>query len=67
VSTPRSAQETDQPFPEPGLFVVNGDGKIQIVDISNAPFARPDLATLLGGIKFVRANDYPIRGMHAAA
>src|SRR5216683_4256925 len=41
VSKPRSAQETDRPFPEPGLLVVNSEGKVQIVDISNAPFARP--------------------------
>ncbi|MFK7838063.1 MAG: peroxiredoxin-like family protein [Sulfitobacter sp.] len=67
ISDPRSAQETDQPFPEPGLFVVNAQGNIQILDISNAPFARPDLASLLGGLKFVRANDYPVRGTHQAA
>ncbi len=66
ISDPRSPQETDQPFPEPGLFVVNGEGNIQILDISNAPFARPDLSSLLAGLKFVRANNYPIRGMHAA-
>ena len=51
----------------PGVFVVNGDGNIQILDISNAPFARPDLEGLLNGIKFVRDNDYPIRGTHAGA
>jgi peroxiredoxin len=67
ISDPRSAQETDRPFPEPGLFVVNEKGNIQILDISNAPFARPDLESLLGGIKFVRANDYPVRGTHRAA
>jgi hypothetical protein len=67
VSDPRSPQETDQPFAEPGVFVVNGDGNIQILDISNAPFARPDLEGLLNGIKFVRDNDYPIRGTHAGA
>jgi hypothetical protein len=43
ISEPRSAQETDRPFAEPGLFVVNPEGKVQIVEISNAPFARPDL------------------------
>ena len=61
ISEPRSPQETDRPFPEPGLFVINGQGTIQIVDVSNAPFARPDLDLLLGGLKFVRANDYPVR------
>ncbi|WP_299548294.1 redoxin domain-containing protein [uncultured Tateyamaria sp.] len=67
VSDPRSAQETDRPFPEPGLFVVNGDGAIQMVDVSNAPFLRPDLQSVLNGLNFVRGNDYPIRGTHKAA
>jgi peroxiredoxin len=67
VSDPRSPQETDRPFAEPGLFVVNAEGNIQLVDISNAPFARPDLQSLLGGLKFVRGNDYPVRGTHKAA
>ncbi|MGB3721804.1 MAG: redoxin domain-containing protein [Pacificimonas sp.] len=62
VSTPRSPEETDRPFAEPGLFVLNPAGKLQIVDISNAPFCRPSLKSLLDGLKFVIANDYPIRG-----
>lgn len=65
ISEPRSAQETDRPFPEPAVFVVNDTGAIQIIDISNAPFARPDLQGLTNGIKFVRANDYPVRGTFA--
>lgn len=65
VSDPRGPQETDRPFPEPGLFVVNENGNLQIVDISNAPFSRPDLAALAGGLEFIRANAYPIRGTHA--
>ncbi|WP_372921302.1 redoxin domain-containing protein [Roseovarius sp.] len=66
VSEPRSEKETDRPFPEPGVFVINADGLLQVVDISNAPFARPDLAGLAKGLKFVRDNDYPIRGRLAA-
>jgi peroxiredoxin len=67
VSDPRSPAETDRPFPEPGLFVINAHGLIQMVDVSNAPFLRPDLGGVLRGITFVRANDYPIRGTHKAA
>ncbi len=67
ISDPRSPEETDQPFPEPGLFVINQDAAIQVLDISNAPFARPDLTSLLSGLKFVRGNGYPIRGTHQAA
>jgi len=65
ISEPRGPQETDRPFPEPGIFVVNEAGQLHLVDISNAPFARPDLAGLAGGLEFIRANDYPIRGTWA--
>lgn len=64
ISDPRSPQETDRPFPEPGFFVINAQGNVQIVDRSNAPFARPDPAGILRGITFIRANDYPVRGTH---
>lgn len=69
ISNPRSADESDRPFAEPGVFVVNDQGLVQIIDLSNAPFARPNFNTLLGGINFVRnpANNYPIRGTYEAA
>lgn len=68
VSDPRSPEENDRPFAEPGIFVVNADGQVQVTDISNAPFARPDLNTLLGGLRFIRnpENNYPIRGTRTA-
>lgn len=62
VSNPRSPEETDRPFPEPGLFVINPKGQAQVVDVSNAPFARPDLSMVLNGLKFVQEKSYPIRG-----
>lgn len=62
ISEPRSAAETDRPFAEPGLFVINPEGKVQIIDISNAPFSRPDLAGILRGIKLIQERNYPIRG-----
>ncbi len=65
ISEPRSPQETDRPFPEPGLFVVNPQGKIQIIDVSNAPFARPDLSAILKGLRFIQEKQYPIRGTFA--
>jgi peroxiredoxin len=65
VSEPRSPQETDRPFAEPGLLVTNPDGLLQIVDVSNAPFARPDLQGVLDGLRFIQAKDYPIRGAAA--
>ena len=62
ISEPRSAQETDRPFAEPGLFVINSDNNAQVVDVSNASYSRPDLGTLLGGIKFAIENRLPVRG-----
>ncbi|MGD8171983.1 peroxiredoxin-like family protein [Vibrio sp. TRT 21S02] len=66
ISSPRSEQETDHPFSEPGIFVVNDKGQVQVIDISNGPFVRPDLATLLAGLEFIRnpENNYPIRGTY---
>ncbi|WP_201540756.1 peroxiredoxin-like family protein [Psychrobacter sp. 1044] len=66
ISNPRSEKETDHPFAEPGLFVINTEGKIQIVDISNAPFTRPELEALANGLAFIRnpEKNYPIRGTH---
>lgn len=66
ISNPRSAQETDHPFAEPGLFVVNEKGQVQVVDISNGPFVRPELGVLLSGLGFIRnpENNYPIRGTY---
>lgn len=66
ISTPRSAQETDHPFAEPGLFVINEKGQVQVLDISNGPFVRPELDVLLSGLDFIRnpENNYPIRGTY---
>ena len=64
ISDPRSDAESPRPFAEPGLFVVNADGLLQVTDISNGPFVRPHLETLVGGLEFIRNpdNNYPIRG-----
>jgi len=65
ISDPRSPQETDRPFAEPGLFLVNPQGNAQIIDVSNAPFARPDLQMILNGVKTIIEKSYPVRGTHA--
>jgi len=61
ISDPRPT-ETDRPFPEPGLFVVNEKGQAHIVDVSNAPFVRPEPELIIRGITHIKKNDYPIRG-----
>tara|TARA_B100001540_G_scaffold235792_1_gene210114 strand:+ start:737 stop:1267 length:531 start_codon:yes stop_codon:yes gene_type:complete len=64
ISHPRSPEETDHPFPEPGLFIINEEGNVQVVDISNGPFVRPDLDVLVPAMARIRAKDYPIRGTY---
>ena len=66
ISIPRSAKETDHNFPEPGMFIINADGRLQVVDLSNNPFARPDLDVLVSGLEWIRSpdNNYPIRGTY---
>lgn len=65
-SVPRNEHETDHVFSEPALFIVNKDNKIQLVDLSNNPFARPEVIKLYEGLKWIRdpENNYPIRGTH---
>ncbi len=66
ISHPRSPEETDRPFPEPGVFIVNDKGKAQVIDLSNAPFARPELEMVLHGLEYIRdpEENYPIRGTY---
>ncbi|MBA3511117.1 redoxin domain-containing protein [Sphingomonas sp.] len=62
ISAPRSPGETDRNFAEPAIFVINPESKVQIVDVSNAPFARPEPQGLLEALSFVIDTRYPIRG-----
>ncbi|MGB1239027.1 MAG: redoxin domain-containing protein [Pseudomonadales bacterium] len=68
VSSPRSEQENDHLYAEPGVFVVNEQGLLHIVNISNNPFIRPELSELVAGIAWLKnpENNYPIRGTHQA-
>jgi len=49
-------------FCEPGLFWVRPDGRLYLVDVSNMPWARPDLEFLLSKVPFAVENKYPARG-----
>ena len=68
VSGPRNGIDVDSPFAEPGLFVINAEGQLQIADISNVPFARPNLEAIVRGIRVLRGitEIYPINGTYAA-
>ncbi len=49
-------------FCEPGLFWVRPDGRLYLADVSNMPWARPDLEFLYAKIPFAVENKYPARG-----
>ena len=48
------------------LILISADpkGKIHIIEISNAPFVRPDIDLIFRGINHIQKNNYPIRGTH---
>lgn len=62
ISSPRSPEETDRPFSEPAMFIVNPDGKVQTVQVGNASFTRPDLNIVLAGLKFTIEKGLQPRG-----
>lgn len=66
ISVPRSERETNHLFPEPAMFVVNNEGLLHVVDISNNPFVRPELQSLVSGLDWIRnpQNNYPVRGTY---
>ena len=64
ISNPRSPEETDRPFSEPGMFAINSEGKVQLIDISNTPFNRSDLGELVETVEWIQQNNYPIRGTY---
>ncbi len=51
-------------FTEPGLFWVRPDGRLYLADISNMPWARPDLKMLLSKVGYALENNYPARGTY---
>jgi peroxiredoxin len=57
-----AAGDAIAPFAEPGLFCIDPEGNIAVAALSNAPFARPDLTQMLGGMKFTISKNLPIRG-----
>lgn len=69
VSSPRNGMDAEAPFAEPGLFVLDETAAVQIVDISNVPFARPDLEWIAKGIGFRRGpmKDAPVNGTYSSS
>jgi len=66
ISGIQNGIDVEGPFAEPGLFIINHEGKLQLVDTSNVPFSRPDLGKIAGGMKWLRSQTpaFPINGTH---
>lgn len=60
ISAPRPESGIEWPFAEPGLFVLNERNELVVVDLSNVPFARPDLAGVVRGLRFLRGLEAPM-------
>ncbi|MBT8447470.1 MAG: hypothetical protein HKO62_01660 [Gammaproteobacteria bacterium] len=62
-----TAAEITAGDPFPPISVFNADGNVHAVDISNKRFVRPDQATLVSRLKWIRdpKNDYPVRGSYS--
>ena len=65
LSTSIKEAENDM-FTEPGLFWVRPDGRLYLIDVSNMPWSRPDVAFLLSKVQFAMDNGYPARGTTGA-
>lgn len=64
ISGPKSGMNVERAFAEPGLFVINEVGNLQMIDVSNVPFLRPSLESLVGGLRFLRGltEPFPVNG-----
>ena len=59
----KSIKETESDiFCEPGLFIIKEDGSLYLVNISNMPWARPDISSLPAKLVFAEEKNYPVRG-----
>ena len=61
VSTAIKDADADM-FNEPGMAWVRPDGRLYMIDISNMPWARPDLEFLLSKVPMAVEKGYPARG-----
>ncbi|WP_171207979.1 MULTISPECIES: redoxin domain-containing protein [unclassified Ruegeria] len=66
ISGVQNGMNVEAPFAEPGLFIVNEEGNLQLVDTSNVPFARPSLESVLRGMTWLRGQSmkFPVNGSH---
>ena len=63
VSHPRNIRETEHPFPEPAMFLINPEGQVQVAEYSNSPFCRPDLRIMIEGERLSSVVDFVLLTM----
>ncbi|MDX6745978.1 peroxiredoxin-like family protein [Polaribacter sp. PL03] len=61
ISNGISDKEPNQ-FTEPGLFLIDKEGKVYWESIQSMPFGRPLLNDVLNGIDYILKAGYPARG-----
>ena len=61
ISNGISDKEPDV-FTEPGLFLIDREGKVYWESIQSMPFGRPAFKDVLNGIDYILKEGYPARG-----
>ena len=65
VRMPKAPKEVEAViFTEPELIWICPDGKLYLAYISDMPWARPDLESLLSKTGYTLENNYPTRGTY---
>ncbi len=64
ITDPGADSSAEWPYAEPGIFLINPDGLLQVLNISNAPSFRPDIDVMLDGIIGTQDRNLPIRGLY---
>ena len=54
-------------FAEPGLFMVQPDGKLYYASVQTMPFVRPHFSELVSALDFAIEKNYPARGEYTGA
>ena len=54
-------------FSEPGLFMVQPDGKLYYASVQTMPFVRPHFSELVSALDFAIEKNYPARGEYTGA
>lgn len=59
---------TNEPafYSEPGLFILRPDNTVFMAQVQSAPFTRPSINQLIGGLSYAAEHKYPTRGTHVA-